>query len=241
MVYMIGNTFCKLCQNNEDSLKRELVNSVKTLYWKGMINNAGGNQSARMPGEDKIWITPSGYPRVDLTADDLIKVDLEGNILKGDLKPSIEIYMHLAVYKVRPDVNAVIHAHSPYTLGATIAGRLEVTHGEAAAILGDVKVIPYSHPGTVELAKNVAEAIRGEGAKVPRIVILLNHGVLSVGACIHEARAYVEIMEEWARFNVAASALGGIRHTLDQRDLRKPGARYIRSVKFGGREGRNDN
>jgi len=237
MVYMIGNTYCRLCQSNEEQLKRELVNSVRTLYWKGMISNAGGNQSARLPGSDKIWITPSGYPRTELEPKDLVQIDMEGNLIQGDLKPSIEVSMHLEVYRRRPDVNAVIHAHSPYTMGVAISGYLEVTHGEAAAILGEVKVVPYSHPGTLELARNVGEAVRGEGAKVPRVVILMNHGVLSVGACLHEARAFAEIMEEWARFNVAARALGGLKHVLTPQDMRKPGARYIRAVKFGGRPG----
>lgn len=237
MVYMIGNTYCQLCQTSEEQLKKEIVNSVKTLYWKGMVSNAGGNQSARLPGSKKIWITPSGYPRVSLEPKDLVAVDLDtGEVLEGDLKPSIETKFHLAIYKVRPDVNAVVHAHSPYTLGLAIAGYFDITHGEAAAILGDIKIIKYAHPGTVELAKSLAEALKGEGAKVPRIAILMNHGVVSVGACIHEARAFAEIMEEWARFNVAAKAIGGIKYKLTQEELKKPGARYIRAVKFGGRQ-----
>jgi ribulose-5-phosphate 4-epimerase/fuculose-1-phosphate aldolase len=174
---------------------------------------------------------------MSLTKDDLVAVDLEGNVIEGDLKPSIEVYAHLAIYKVRPDVNAVIHAHAPYVMGATISGFLENTHGEAAAILGDVKIVPYAHPGTRELAKLMEEAFKGEGMKVPRVAITLNHGAFSAGACIHEARAFMEILDEWARFNVASKALGGIKHKLTLLDLRKPGAGYIRAVKFGGRKG----
>lgn len=236
MVYMIGNTYCKLCQTNEEQLKEELVNTVRAFYYKGLITNAGGNQSARLPGSNKIWITPSGYPRMSLNAKDLIAVDLDGNILEGDLKPSIETYAHLAVYKARPDVNAVIHAHVPYVMGATISGYLELTHGEAAAILGEVKIIPYAHPGTMELAKMIGDAFKGEGMKVPRVVITLNHGAFSAGACIHEARAFMEILDEWARFNVASIAFGKIKYKLKLDDLRKPGAKYIRAVKFGGRQ-----
>ncbi|AOL15427.1 aldolase [Sulfolobus sp. A20] len=238
IVYMIGNTYCKLCQTSEEQLKQELVNTVKAFYYKGLVTNAGGNQSARLPGSNKIWITPSGYPRMSLAANDLIAVDLEGNVIEGDLKPSIETYAHLAIYKNRPDVNAVIHAHAPYVMGATLSGFLEITHGEAAAILGDVKIVPYSHPGTKELAKLIGEAFRGEGMKVPRVVITLNHGAFSAGACIHEARAFMEILDEWARFNVASKALGGIKYKLTLIDLRKPGAGYIRAVKFGGRQGK---
>jgi len=236
MVYMIGNTYCKLCQSSEEQLKEELVNTVRAFWYKGLVTNAGGNQSARLPGSKKIWITPSGYPRMSLTPKDLVAVDLDGNIIEGDLKPSIEVYAHLEVYKRRPDVNAVIHAHVPYVMGATISGWLETTHGEAAAILGDVKIIPYAHPGTLELAKMVGEAFQGQGMKVPRVVITLNHGAFSAGACIHEARAFMEILDEWARFNVVAKIFGGIKYKLTLEDLRKPGARYIRAVKFGGRQ-----
>ncbi|BCU68836.1 class II aldolase/adducin family protein [Stygiolobus caldivivus] len=236
-VYMIGNTYCKLCQSDEGQLKKELVKSVRAFYYKGLITNAGGNQSARLPGSNKVWITPSGYPRMSLTEDDLIAVDLDGNVIEGDLKPSIETFAHLEVYKRRPDVNSVIHAHVPYVMGASISGYLEVTHGEAAAILGEVKIVPYAHPGTKELAKYIGDAFQGEGMKVPRVVITQNHGAFSAGACIHEARAFIEILDEWARFNVAAKALGGIRHKLSLIDLRKPGAGYIRAVKFGGRSG----
>ncbi len=235
---MIGNTYCKLCQTSEEQLKQELVNTVKAFYYKGLVTNAGGNQSARLPGSNKIWITPSGYPRMSLAPNDLIAVDLEGNVIEGDLKPSIETYAHLAIYKNRPDVNAVIHAHAPYIMGAALSGFLEITHGEAAAILGDVKIVPYSHPGTKELAKLIGEAFRGEGMKVPRVVITLNHGAFSAGACIHEARAFMEILDEWARFNVVSKALGGIKYKLTLVDLRKPGAGYIRAVKFGGRQGK---
>jgi len=235
MVYMIGNTYCKLCQSSEEQLKEELVRTVKAFYYKGLVTNAGGNQSARLPGSKKIWVTPSGYPRMSLSAEDLVAVDLDGNVIEGDLKPTIETYVHLEVYKRRPDVNAVIHAHVPYVMGATISGYLEITHGEAAAILGDVKIIPYYHPGTKELVKAVGEAFQGVGMKVPRVVITLNHGAFSAGACIHEARAFMEILDEWARFNVTAKALGGIKYKLTQLDLRKPGAGYIRAVKFGGR------
>jgi L-ribulose-5-phosphate 4-epimerase len=233
---MIGNTYCKLCQTNEKQLKEELVNTVKAFWYKGLVTNAGGNQSARLPGAKKVWITPSGYPRMSLKPEDLVAVDLNGNIIEGDLKPSIEVYAHLEVYKRRPDVNAVIHAHVPYVMGATISGYLELTHGEAAAILGEIKIIPYAHPGTLELARMVGEAFQGTGMKVPRVVITLNHGAFSAGACIHEARAFMEILDEWARFNVVAKVLGGVKYKLTLEDLRKPGARYIRAVKFGGRQ-----
>jgi ribulose-5-phosphate 4-epimerase/fuculose-1-phosphate aldolase len=82
----------------------------------------------------------------------------------------------------------------------------------------------------------VGEAFQGTGMKVPRVVITLNHGAFSAGACIHEARAFMEILDEWARFNVVAKVLGGVKYKLTLEDLRKPGARYIRAVKFGGRQ-----
>lgn len=235
-IYMIGNTWCSLCQRDEESLKRELIATVRAFYYRGLVSNNGGNHSARLPGSDRIWITPSGYPRMSITPKDLVLVDINGNILEGDLKPSIELRFHLEIYRNRPDVNAVVHTHSPYTLGMAISGAMDITHGEAAAILmPGVKIVPFALPGTVELAKYVGEAVKGHGMVVTRVVILMNHGIIAVGSCIHEARAFAEMMEEWARFNMAARAFGGIKYRITLEDLKKPGARYVRGIKFGGR------
>lgn len=269
MAFTIGNTFCRLCQLGEERLKEELAACVRGLFAKGLVSSGGGNHSARMPGANEVWITPSGYPRSHTRPENLVKIDLDGNVLEGTLRPSIEVPFHTEIYRRRPDVNAVVHAHSPYTQGVSLSGLLEgaeraqgravlhvfdrdpkipLAHGEAALILGDipilplpedlgdVPVVPYRNPGARELAKLVADAAVGEALRPIRIMVLLNHGVLGMGACIHEARAFVEIMEEWARFLTVSKIFGGPKHLIKPSDLQALGARYARAIKFGGRQ-----
>lgn len=225
----------------------------------------------RMPGSNEIWITPSGYPRSHTLPEDLVKIDLEGNVLEGSLRPSIEVPFHTEIYKRRPDVNSVVHTHSPYTQGITLAGFLEQTqgkersnnfamhvfdrdpkiplvHGEGALVLGDIPIlkfpkelsevalVPYLNPGARDLAKLVGEASIGEPLRPIRIMVLINHGVIGMGGCIHEARAFVEIMEEWARFLTVSKIFGGPKHVIKPSDLQALGARYSRAIKFAGRK-----
>lgn len=269
MAFSIGNTFCRLCQTSEEQLKAELAACVRGLFAKGLVSSGGGNHSARMPGSDEIWITPSGHPRSHTRPEDLVKTDLEGNVLEGSLRPSIEVPFHTEIYRRRPDVNAIVHAHSPYTQGVVLSGLLEpskreegdvllhvfdrdpkipLAHAEAALILGDIPIlplpenlgavplVPYRNPGGKELAKLVGDASVGKALRPIRIMVLVNHGVIGMGGCVHEARAFVEIMEEWARFVTVSRIFGGPKFLVRPLDLQGLGARYARAIKFGGRQ-----
>lgn len=269
MTFFIGNAFCRICQSSKEALKIELATCVRGLFAKGLVSSGGGNHSARTPGSNEIWITPSGYPRSHTQPEDLVKIDLEGNVLEGNLRPSIEVPFHTEIYKRRPDVNAVVHTHSPYTQGVTISGLLErpsdevksqevhvfdrdpkipLAHGEGALVLGDIPIlrlpeeigevplVPYLNPGAKELAKLVGEASVGKPLRPIRVIALINHGVIGLGACVHEARAFVEIMEEWARFLTVSKIFGGPKHLVTTSDLQGLGARYARAIKFGGRQ-----
>ena len=90
-----------------------------------MVSVGGGNHTFRQINRDRIWITPSGYPRSHLMARDLVLIDLDGNITSGNLKPTIEVPFHTEIYKVRPDINAVCHTHNPYTQGFFLSAKLE--------------------------------------------------------------------------------------------------------------------
>jgi len=178
----------------EEEVKWEICRAMGVLYSRGLISATEGNISARMPEAGEFWITPSGLFKGGLIVDKLIKVDFEGNILEGSEKPSIETPMHRAIYKTRPEVNAIVHAHNPVTVGLALAGIAiqPVTVG-AAVTLGKVSVIPFILPGTEDLAKAVARHIAGA-----KVLILQNHGVVAVGSNIIEAEAIVETLEEVA-------------------------------------------
>ena len=93
--------------------KTELVKSVKSFFLNGLVSVGGGNHSFRSEIKNQIWITPSGYPRSHLKDDDLILIDLEGNTILGNLRPTIEVPFHTEIYKNRNDINAICHVHNP--------------------------------------------------------------------------------------------------------------------------------
>ncbi|RLE86981.1 MAG: class II aldolase/adducin family protein [Thermoprotei archaeon] len=189
----------------EDQLKEDICKVMRNLFNRGLISALGGNVSARIPGSEEFWITPSGIFKGELTAEDLVKLDLEGNILEGFLRPSIEWPFHAAIYKVRPDVNAVVHAHNPFTLGLTLAGvGLKPITVEAVMVLRKVEVVPFAFPGTEELANLVKEKAMA-GA---RAIVLQNHGIVAMGANLYEAEAIAETLEEVAIAQFVAMALG---------------------------------
>ncbi|MCS7112460.1 MAG: class II aldolase/adducin family protein [Nitrososphaerota archaeon] len=195
---------------SEEELKIEIIRVMKTLYGRGLVSALGGNVSARIPGSDTIWITPSGIFKGDLKPDDLVKISLDGDVIEGFMRPSIEWPMHTVIYRVRPDVNAVIHAHNPITTGLALAGiELKPITVEAVVTLRSVPVIPFAYPGTDELAKLVAERVMGV-----RALILQNHGVVALGYNLVEAEAIVETLEEVATTQLVAMLASGGREPL---------------------------
>lgn len=191
---------------SEDELKNEIVRVMKDLYEKSLVNALAGNVSARERGAREFWITPSRLFKGGLKSEDLIKVDLHGNIITGAHKPSIETKTHAAIYKVRRDINAIVHAHNPWLLGLSMAGveiRPRITV-DAALLIKDVEKVGFKAPGSSALAEEVASAAR-RGANA---IILENHGVIGLGSDLLEAEAIVEIMEALAIMEFTCYAMG---------------------------------
>lgn len=165
----------------------------------GFTSSVSGNHSVRIQNKKWMWITPSGIPRYNLQEEDLVKVHLETGKTLGSRKPSIEWHMHVSIYKKLKKVNAIVHTHSPYTLGIAIAISLtnQFQHiiEEAKIVVGDPVIIPNKPSGSIELANIVSRAF-GHGGEKLRAVIIINHGVVSVGNNIHQARAVVEALED---------------------------------------------
>lgn len=262
MAYFIGNSFCKLCQNNEENLQNELLFCSNGLKTKGLFPPFKSFHSTRLPHSNKIWITPLIKSALNRDVDNNYNFNyFECNCLDIDDNSSIDIFnffsfeikLHSKLYKFRPDVNAICHTKSPFTISSFLNGKLENVHGEAALILGDIPVIKFdrdlyeidncSENNTDEILDLIAKSSIGEPLRPIRTIILPKHGVIALGACLHEARAFVEILEEWARFNIYSKIIGisssdGGRpiHTLSLDQLRSLGSRYARSIKFGGRQ-----
>jgi L-fuculose-phosphate aldolase len=182
----------------------------------GFTSPVSGNHSIRIQNKKWMWITPSGVPRYNLKEEDLVKVDLETGKSLGRLKPSIEWYMHLSIYKKLASANAVVHTHSPYTLGIAISEGDKFQHvlEEAKIIVGNPVIVPCKPSGSSELAHLVSEVIE-EGRGKIRAAIIRNHGVVAIGSNIHQARAVVEALEEWAKILTVSKIFGGPKYTVD--------------------------
>jgi L-fuculose-phosphate aldolase len=174
----------------------EIVNVSNEIYDMGLVSGKAGNISARFKGEngDVIAITPTLKSLSDLAEDDIILVDLDGNILtKG--KPSSEVNMHIEIYKKRPDVNGIVHTHSPYATGFAFSSkRLKRLEGFGAIKSEYLSCIEYEKPGTDELAKSASEGLGNED-----VLILKNHGVICVADSLKEAKLLAIFVEETAK------------------------------------------
>jgi L-fuculose-phosphate aldolase len=160
----------------------------------GLVAGAGGNVSAREGG--KMWISPSGFSFVDAKAAHYPSVDIEsGEILSGEHRPSSEVLMHLAIYRVRPEVNAVIHTHPKTLVALTAAGHhLRAIFADFHVYLGaHVPHLPYITVTTPELADAVEKEYRDARCVG---VVLRNHGAITVGASIREAVFRTQAMDE---------------------------------------------
>ncbi|HID91080.1 TPA: class II aldolase/adducin family protein [Candidatus Bathyarchaeota archaeon] len=200
----------------EDELKEGICEVMRRLFGRGLISALGGNVSARLPGAREFWVTPSRVFKAGLRPEDLVRLDLDGNVIRGTMRPSVESPLHAAIYRRRSDVSAVVHAHNPVATGLALAGiRIRPFTIEAAAIaLKEVPIVPFRFPGTSSLAEAVAERISDANA-----LVLQNHGVIGVGPSLLEAEAIVEVLEEVAIAQFVALAFTREPHLIPEEDI----------------------
>jgi L-fuculose-phosphate aldolase len=174
----------------------EIINVSNEIYDKGLVSGKAGNISARFKGEngDIVAITPTLKSLSDLNEEDIILVDLDGNVLtKG--KPSSEVNMHIEIYKKRNDVNGIVHTHSPYATGFAFSSkRIKRLEGFGEIKTPYLPYIEYEKPGTDELAKSASEGLGCED-----VLILKNHGVICVADSLKEAKLLAIFVEETAK------------------------------------------
>lgn len=189
-----------------NDLRREVVDTISSLYQRGLITAYGGNISARVKGKDQFVITPSRIPKGGLKPRDIVLCDMKANLIKGEYKPSVEAPVHASVYRHRSDVNAVIHAHNPIATAMGIAGvALPPLTAETILVLGEVPILPYLRTGTREMEETVAKSIANHS-----VIILKNHGVIAVGANLRQAEIKVETLEHEAWTTLLAKLFGEV-------------------------------
>jgi L-ribulose-5-phosphate 4-epimerase len=195
--------------------KQAVINTAITIKQYGLVALAGGNVSMRLPDGD-ILVTPSGTYYETMAPEDVLLMDIDGNIKEGILKPSVDTVALLYIYQHMPEVNAIIHTHQVY---ATAVGLIEdklpaVTTTLSNVTLGEVNVAPYSSPASLNMGIETVENIGGK-----RAVILKHHGVVTVGGNLKEAMYAAIYMEETAKAYLAAKAAGvPARLTQEQSD-----------------------
>ena len=188
-----------------EPLRREIVAVGRRLYERGLIGGSEGNVSTRLAG-GRILATPAGIPKGFLTPESLVVTDLAGRPLAGG-RASSELRMHLRIYALRDDVEAVVHAHPPTATGFAIAGRPldECVVPEVIATLGLVPIVPYGTPSTDELPERMAPWIAGHDA-----LLLANHGAVTYAASLARAIDAMESIEQAARSLLVAHLLGRV-------------------------------
>jgi L-fuculose-phosphate aldolase len=189
-----------------DDVRRAIVRVCRRLYDRGLIAGPDGNVSVRI-SSDHVLVTPRGFSKADVEEHDLVMVSLDGTRIGGRHEASSEVAMHLAAYRAREDVAAVVHAHPPVATAFAVAG-LGLPGDvlpELTLQLGEVPLVPYATPGTQALPDSMASWLPNYDA-----FLLANHGVTTLGRTVGEAHQRMESVEHCANILLTARLLGRV-------------------------------
>ena len=187
-------------------LKQELIKYGKLAGDKNMTPGISGNISARF--EDKILITTSGSANGYLEEDELVLIDYEGNLVQGEKKPSSEKMLHVEYYKQRPDINYILHMHSPYlsTFAACNKALDEPLMPENIFYFGQKPLAEYGLPGSWDLVEKTSKYFKDYN-----VILMANHGMISAGTTAKDAYMNLELAESYAQVVLQSHILGGAK------------------------------
>ena len=190
------------------AVRSEIVRVARLLRERGLAVGTSGNVGARLD-DGRIAITPSTMDYDEMTADDVVIVAADGSPSEGRHRPSSELHLHVAVFAARPDVQAIVHTHSPFATTFGAARReIPAVHYVLALLVAPgrdrLRVVPYATFGTKELARNVAATLGDDNA-----VLLANHGAIAVAGSLASALGRAERVEELAMLAWRAEQIGG--------------------------------
>ncbi len=188
---------------DEAVARRDVIDTALAMSRQGLSPGRSGNVSARFG--DAILITPSGMAYDALAPGDIVRVGLDGGVAAGQRSPSSETGFHLAAYRARPDVGAIVHTHSLHATVLACARRPIPAFHYMVAVAGgdDIPLVPYATFGTEELARHVAVGLAHRNA-----CLMANHGQIAVGATCSEALALANEVEVLAEQYVKVLTLG---------------------------------
>jgi L-fuculose-phosphate aldolase len=207
---------------NEYKLKEQICEIGRRVYQKGFAAANDGNITVRV-NEREILCTPTMVSKGFMKPEDVCKVDYEGNQLAGTRKRSSEVLLHLAIYKNRPDVNAVVHCHPPHATAFAVVQEPipKCILPEVEVFLGEVPMALYETPGTQRFAETIVPYL-----KASNTIILANHGTVTFGPDLEKAYWNSEIIDAYCKILILAKQLGGVsyftrQHTKELLDIKK--------------------
>jgi L-fuculose-phosphate aldolase len=185
-------------------VRKKIVDISKLMYDKGLVNPYEGNVSVLH--EEQVYITPKGVCKGYLSEDMIVVTDLSGNVLEGMYKPSSEIKLHLTAYRHRSDIKSVVHAHPPYATAYAVANIPIETkaYTEMIAFFDKIPLAKYGEPSTDQISIGLEEHIGKYD-----IILLANHGIVSIGTDIYNAFFKLEAAESMAKTLLFTKILGG--------------------------------
>jgi len=191
---------------SESTLRTQLVEGSRRMHSRGWVANHDGNLSVRLP-DGRFLATPTAFSKAEVTADSLVIVDAAGAVVSGRNRVFSEMGLHLAVFKARPDVRAVVHAHPPHATALGACGRsLEPFLPEAVVSLGPlVPLVPLSAPGPAAVAA-LSPFIAAYDA-----VLVAGNGVFAWGDSVEQASLRLELVEHLSRIALLALPIGGVK------------------------------
>lgn len=193
----------------------QIVMLMNRIYYNDMTITSGGNLSIR-DEDGTVWITPSGIDKGNLRREDIMQIRPDGSIV-GIHRPSVEYPFHLAIYKKRPDIKAVLHAHPPALVMFSMLRRMPDTSmlPDGRLFTGKTAIVPYALPGSSALGHYISH----EFEKGANTVILENHGVVVGSETIFSAFMKFEMLEFCARIQINAKTIGGTIRPLSAENL----------------------
>src|SRR5688572_24023495 len=188
----------------EEQVRADIVEAGRRMYSRGYVASNNGNISARLD-DKRLLTTPKSVSKGFMTPDMMVVVDYDGNKVTGDRDASSELPMHLEIYRNRPDVNGVVHAHPPMATGFAVAG-IPLTRAVLAEVitsLGSIPIAEYGTPSTAELPEAVRKYIKAHDG-----MLLANHGAVTCGPSVMAAYYKMETIEHFAKISLVARLLG---------------------------------
>jgi ribulose-5-phosphate 4-epimerase/fuculose-1-phosphate aldolase len=206
-------------------LRERVVEVGLTLYDFRLVGISDGNVSARDPETNLVAVKPAGFNWKTLRAEDVPLVDVDGNLVEGDNRPSSETPMHTCIYRQRPEIMGAIHCHAPFSVAWSVVNKpIPAIIVNQVMTGGEIPISPFNMPGTLELGECALDDMGENGLAV----VLQGHGTLCIGRSVEHALHITLAVEDAAKTAIYAKIIGG-----EMRSMEDDIAEMIRQYKKG--------